>query len=278
MKSWIKYFTISFSLLTSLTLAWVLVKWDDPRSFYEVIWDYPTVRLYFLISASTFTTLNIFRLVERRLTKEASFIWTRNTNAMYGYLFGTVVYFTLGLFVFDLYPRVLGLSIPIVLTNIGFNLNGVKIKEELNRRRVLVIANIVVLAFWSMTSIYLAIDLEYKKGYIEEAKTNLKKIDNQHLQRIDSLWTVFSNKRDYFDNDSLEAIIIAQLRLHQEFSKYRETSDYIEYSHVDYLWNYTQMRTMLLVGLLMVVLLNGVYLIYLFRDSKATTHNSVHVP
>jgi hypothetical protein len=267
MKSWIKYFTISFSLLISLTLAWVLVRWDDPRSFYTVIWDYPTVRLYFLISASTFTTLNIFRLVERTLTREVSFIWTRNTNAMYGYLLGTVIYFTFCLFVFDMYPRVLGLIIPIVLTNIGFNLSSVKIKEEWNRRRVLVIANIVVLAFWSMTSIYLAIDLEYKKSYIEEAKANLKKIDNHHLQRIDSLWTVFSNKREYLDNDSLEAIMIAQLRLHQEFSKYRETNDYIEYSHVDYLWNYSQMRTMLLVGLLMVVLLNGVYLIYLFRDS-----------
>ena len=268
MKFWIKYFTISFSLLTSVTLAWLLVKWDDPRSFYGVIWDYPTVRLYFLISTSTFVTLNIFQLVEWTITKESSFIWARNTKAMYGYLLGTGIYFTVGLFVFDLYPRLLGLVIPIALTNIGFNLNSVRITREMSRRRVLLMANIAVLAFWSMTTIYLTIDLEYKKNYIEEAKANLKKVDAQYLQRGDSLWTVFSNNKEFSDNKSLETIILAQLKLHREFSEYIETNDYIEYTHLDYLQNYTEMRTMLLVGLLMVVLLNGVYLIYLFKDGK----------
>ncbi len=280
MKIWIKFFIISLSALTALTLAWTLVRWDDPRSFYSVIWDYQTVRLYFLISVSTFITLNVFKQIEWILTRESSFIWARNTKAMYAYLLGTVIYFTLGLFVFDLAARIIGLIMPIALTIIGFNLSSMTITKEMGRKRLLIMANIALLVFWSMTTIYMTIDLEYKKDYIEEAKKNLTKIDTEFLQHADSLRAVFDRSNGYnvkqLDTKTLESLVIGQLRLHQEFQEFRDFNEYTRYTHADYLWNYGQMITILQVGLLLVILLNGLYLIYLIRDSKVTTANKVY--
>lgn len=144
--------------------------------------------------------------------------------------------------------------------------------KEMSQRKVLIMANIVLLAFWSMTTIYLTNDLKFKKRYIEEAKENIKRIDAKFLQRADSLRAVFNRNKgfdiDQLDNKTLESLLIAQLELHQEFKEFRHINEYTEYTHADYLWNYSQMITMLQAGLLMVILLNSLYLIYLIRDSK----------
>jgi len=262
----IKLIVVGLSLFTSVFGAIYILTWDIHSALYSVFWDYQFIRVYVLISVITFISLNVFRQFENLLVQSTRPTSNSNLGGLYSYLLGTIIYLIFLQFVFDFRLRVFGLAIPISMTTIGFNLNITKNDpKEMARKKVLIMANIVLLIFWSLTTIYLTINLEYKKSYIEEAKVNIEKIETQYLQQGDSLWSVFSSNKEFYDNKKLESIVLAQLKLHREFSQFLQTNDYIQQTHLDYLLDYIEMRTMMLFGLLMVILLNGLYLYYLIK-------------
>jgi hypothetical protein len=286
----VKAITTGLSLLTSVSAGLYVLTWDTHNSLdvlnasYSVIWDYQVVRVYILISASLFASLNVFRQIEILFSRPIKSISNSNIGGIYSYVLGTIIYAIFIQFVFDFRLRVLGLVIPIILTTIGFNLNIVKDTKELARKKVLILANIVLLIFWSATAIYIYVDLEYKRKGFEEAKSYFKELDSKYLKHGDSLRNVFDTHGFNFKllkqlkNDTLESLVIEQMKLYSEFSKYREMNDYALHAHLNYIYNYEELRTMILVGLISVLFINGIYLTYLYRDKKATTANKVHVP
>jgi hypothetical protein len=262
----IKTIIAGLSLGTIAFAALYILKWDIHNALYSVIWDYQLVRVYALISVTTFILLNAFRQIEYLLSQTTKSTSNSNLGGLYAYIVGTIIYAIFLEFIYDFNLRVIGLTIPIVLTTIGFNLNIVKNDSKTARKKVLIIANIILLIFWSVPTIYLTMDIDNRKNHIEEIKEDLKKVKTQYLQRGDSLWAVFSSNKEFMDNKQMEPIVLAQLKLNREFIKFQETNDYIEYIHLDYLANYDEIKTMMFAGLIIVILLNGIYLIYLIRD------------
>lgn len=252
--------------LTTITIAVSYILEIDIHSALDsVIWDYQFVKVYAFISVMTFISLNAFRLIEYLLTQTNS---TSNSNlgGLYAYFLGTIIYAIFAGFIYDFHLRVIGLTFPIVLTTIGFNFNIVKSDAKTARKKILILTNIILLIFWSVPTVYLTMDLERRKNEIEEMKVDINKVKTQYLQRGDSLWVVFSSNKEFFENKLMEPIVLAQLKLNREFSKFQDTNDYIEFIHLDYLANYEDIRDMMIAGLIIVVLLNGIYLTYLVKD------------
>jgi hypothetical protein len=193
-----------------------------------------------------------------------------NLGGIYSYILGTIVYAIFFEFLFDNDLKSYGLLIPISLTTLGFNINILKDTTDLARSKVLIITNIMLLFFWSVATVYLLNDLEQYKRAFEDTKEKFALLDSKYLKEADSIQSAFVPMTDFkllkeLKNDTLEKLIDAEFRLYSEFRKYRAIDKYVASLRQDYMYNYQQIRTSLVLGLIIVVLLNVVYLIYLRR-------------
>lgn len=267
--------TIIFSSLTIVHLI-------GYRTDGTLIWDYESLKLYVLVSIAIFGALNAFRKIEITFTKENARYVSSNLSGLYGYILGTLIYFIVGLLTLDYLIRVLSLIIPIFTTIIGFNFSkkaNVEIKSP--KRKLLIIMNVILLTFWSLILVDLQSFLNYRRSVFKEDRKYFEKIDSQFQKRSDSMANVIFKKLDTktfkkLNNDTLESVIIGQLNLYSEFSRYRDanplTSDWNEV----FLFEYKEMNTMLIVGFIAIVFLNAIYILYSIRDEKATPTEKVH--
>lgn len=258
--------------LLSLFVALCLTGWDIHSSLYSFVWDYQLWRLYGLISISIFALLNVFWLLEVLIDKNRRSISASNLGGVYGYLIGTVLYLLFFEFVREYSVRALGLTIPVVLTTVGFKYYQVDMNELNTRKRLIMVLNIVVLIFLAVIGHYLYTRLDYDQRAHESTMRSVDDLEKRFLNRADSMYrvldppTTYAKIFDKQDNDTLRDTFYAQVELFRDYLNYREALKYGASHQMENIWDYQEMRQILTGGIVCVILLNVIYLIYLYRD------------
>jgi|GEM_PF-2755926 hypothetical protein len=268
----VKVIVGGLSFIIASIAALFIVEFDTDYAYSVAIWDYWTVRNYFFISVSTFIFLNIFGLADNLITKTKSTAES-NLKGLYGYILGTLIYFAIGWFVYDFRPRIFCLTIPIFLTTIGFTLKSNKTDKPMFTKKILLISNMILISFLFVMMLNFYFEYESKQEAFEYAQSQFKEIDDRYLDHLDSLDNVFQNKTfpilKKLNNDTLESVVVEQLKLHSAFSKYRRTNEFIEATQLNYLEIYSEMRIMFIIGFIVMTLLNGLYIVFLIRDTRS---------
>lgn len=258
--------------LSGLFIALYLTGWDIHTSLYSFVWDYQFLRLYGLISLSIFALLNFFGLFEFLIDKNRRSISTSNLGGVYCYLIGTILYLLFFEFIREYSLRAFALAIPVMLTTIGFNYYQVDMSVLNTKKRLILVINIIVLVFLAVIGYYLYIRLDYDQSEHESAMRSLDDLEERFFNRADSMYRVVDPQTAYvkffdeYDNDTLRDTFYAQVELYREYLNYREGLKYGASHQMDNIWDYHEMRQILTGGIVCVVLLNVIYLIYLYRD------------